>query len=260
MATIETKVDIDAEDLEKQEEQQQETLENKQDTNTVEVDEEESKGSDEQQNETEDNPNSEKVTEDEADSDKVIDDSVQQLKKSEDEASKTLSDKGIDYDALTKEYDEKGALSAETYKKLADAGFPKTVVDTYIKGIEATAEGYVQAVYAAAGGAENYAKIQRYVESKGSDAVNTFNDAVSNGSLATVKMLINGIQAEMKLRNGTAAKSILGKGSGVATAGYSTEADMVKAMDDPRYGVDDDYTENVTKRLSKSKFISFGRY
>lgn len=258
MATIETEVNVDAEVTE-EEAQQQENLENKQDTNTAEVEEEESKDTDEQQEENEDDLDSEKATEGKADSEKVLDDSVQQLKKSEDEASKTLADKGIDYDALTKEYDEKGELSADTYKKLADAGFPRTVVDTYIKGIEATAEGYVQAVYAAAGGAEEYAKLQRYVESKGSDSVDAFNDAVSNGSLATVKMLINGIQAEMKLRNGTTSKTIMGKGGSAVTSGFASEADMAKAMDDPRYGVDDAYTERVTKRLSKSKFITFGR-
>ena len=37
------------------------------------------------------------------------------------------------------------------------------------------------------------------------------------------------------------------------------EIDMDKAMDDPRYGVDEEYTKQVTKRLSKSKFFSFGR-
>ena len=79
-----------------------------------------------------------------------------------------------------------------------------------------------------------------------------------NGSLSTVKMLINGFKAEMTLRNGTQKASVLGSGSPAGTSGFANEADMDKAMDDPRYGVDEEYTKQVTKRLSKSKFFSFG--
>lgn len=262
MATIETQVDFDAENLEQQEEQQQETqLENKEtDTQQEGAKEQQQDGSDDSKEGAEDGAETEQEqTEENADSTNTIDKTLEDTKKSVDDAAKTLSDKGIDYNALTKEYEEKGELSADTYKQLADAGFPKAVVDTYIRGIEAANEGYAQAIYAAAGGQKEYNKLTEYVKSKGQDAVKDFNDAVMNGSVGTMKMIISGLQAEMKLRNGTASKTILGKGGSVAPTGFATEADMTKAMDDPRYGVDEAYTENVTKRLAKSKFISFGR-
>ena len=114
-------------------------------------------------------------------------------------------------------------------------------------------------MYAAAGGKDEYGKLSKYIESKGQDAVDGFNDAVMNGSLATVKMLIAGFKAEMTLRNGTQKASVLGGNSSVNSGGFANEAAMEKAMDDPRYGVDEEYTKTVTKRLSKSKFFSFGR-
>ena len=144
-------------------------------------------------------------------------------------------------------------------KKLADAGYPKAVVDTYIRGIEAANEAFVNSVYTVAGGKAEYDKLSNYIQSKGKDAVEGFNDALMNGSLSTVKMLINGFKAEMTLRNGTQKASVLGSGSPAGTSGFANEADMDKAMDDPRYGVDEEYTKQVTKRLSKSKFFSFGR-
>ena len=240
MATIEVQEPV--------EEQEQ------QDTNT-ETDTEVKDEVEEQEEPTED---SEKEDE-KADESKALEETLKSTKESVDEAAKTLSEKGIDYNALTQEYEEKGVLSDETYKKLADAGYPKAVVDTYIRGIEAVNEGFTTAVYAAAGGKEEYGKIAKYIESKGQDAVDGFNDAVMNGSLSTVKMLLAGFKAEMTLRNGTQKASVLGGGTGASTSGFANEAAMEKAMDDPRYGVDEEYTKMVTKRLSKSKFFSFGR-
>lgn len=255
MATIE--VQEPAENTEQAEEQQQEQQEQQQQEQQQEnntTDENSDDGNSDDTKEPAETNNEEK-----ADESKVVEDTIKATKESVEEAAKTLSEKGIDYGALTTEYEEKGALSEDTYKKLADAGYPKAVVDTYIRGIEAANEAFVNSVYTAAGGKTEYDKLSNYIQSKGKDAVEGFNDALMNGSLSTVKMLINGFKAEMTLRNGTQKASVLGSGSPAGTSGFANEADMDKAMDDPRYGVDEEYTKQVTKRLSKSKFFSFGR-
>lgn len=255
MATIE--VQEPAENTEQAEEQQQEQQEQQQQEQQQEnntTDENSDDGNSDDTKEPAETNNEEK-----ADESKVVEDTIKATKESTEEAAKTLSEKGIDYGALTTEYEEKGALSEDTYKKLADAGYPKAVVDTYIRGIEAANEAFVNSVYTAAGGKTEYDKLSNYIQSKGKDAVEGFNDALMNGSLSTVKMLINGFKAEMTLRNGTQKASVLGSGSPAGTSGFANEADMDKAMDDPRYGVDEEYTKQVTKRLSKSKFFSFGR-
>lgn len=261
MATIE--VQEPAENTEQAEEQQQQEQEQQQEqqqeTNTTDEknigdDENSDDGNSEDAKEPAETNNEEK-----ADESKAVEDTIKATKESTEEAAKTLSEKGIDYGALTTEYEEKGALSEDTYKKLADAGYPKAVVDTYIRGVEAANEAFVNSVYTAAGGKTEYDKLSNYIQSKGKDAVEGFNDALMNGSLSTVKMLINGFKAEMTLRNGTQKASVLGGGSPAGTSGFANEADMDKAMDDPRYGVDEEYTKQVTKRLSKSKFFSFGR-
>ena len=254
MATIEVQEPAEnteqAEEQQQQEQQQQE--QQQQENNTT--DENSDDGNSDDTKEPAETNNEEK-----ADESKVVEDTIKATKESVEEATKTLSEKGIDYGALTTEYEEKGALSEDTYKKLADAGYPKAVVDTYIRGVEAANEAFVNSVYTVAGGKAEYDKLSNYIQSKGKDAVEGFNDALMNGSLSTVKMLINGFKAEMTLRNGTQKASVLGSGSPAGTSGFANEADMDKAMDDPRYGVDEEYTKQVTKRLSKSKFFSFGR-
>ena len=249
MATIE--VQEPAENTEQAEEQQQDQQEQQQ-----EQQQEENNTTDENSNDDNSDDTKEPAetnNEEKADESKVVEDTIKATKESVEEATKTLSEKGIDYGALTTEYEEKGALSEDTYKKLADAGYPKAVVDTYIRGIEAANEAFVNSVYTVAGGKAEYDKLSNYIQSKGKDAVEGFNDALMNGSLSTVKMLINGFKAEMTLRNGTQKASVLGSGSPAGTSGFANEADMDKAMDDPRYGVDEEYTKQVTKRISKYK-------
>ena len=257
MATIE--VQEPAENTEQAEEQQQQEQQEQQ---QEQQQQQENNTTDENSNDDNSDDTKEPAetnNEEKADESKVVEDTIKATKESVEEATKTLSEKGIDYGALTTEYEEKGALSEDTYKKLADAGYPKAVVDTYIRGIEAANEAFVNSVYTVAGGKAEYDKLSNYIQSKGKDAVEGFNDALMNGSLSTVKMLINGFKAEMTLRNGTQKASVLGSGSPAGTSGFANEADMDKAMDDPRYGVDEEYTKQVTKRLSKSKFFSFGR-
>lgn len=257
MATIEVQEPVET-DVDETMEQQQEQQETTDETNTDKVETN-------TDNETSDEGNSDdtkepaETNEEKADESKVVEETLKATKESVDEATKTLSEKGIDYGALTTEYEEKGALSDDTYKQLADAGYPKAVVDTYIRGIEAANEAFVNSVYNIAGGKAEYDKLSNYIQSKGADAVEGFNDALMNGSLSTVKMLVNGFKAEMTLRNGTQKASVLGSGNPAGTSGFANEAAMDKAMDDPRYGVDEEYTKQVTKRLSKSKFFSFGR-
>lgn len=260
MATIEVQEPAEnTEQAEEQQQQEQQQQEQQQENNTIdEKNTGDDENSDDDGNSDDTKDPAETNNEEKADESKVVEDTIKATKESTEEAAKTLSEKGIDYGALTTEYEEKGALSEDTYKKLADAGYPKAVVDTYIRGVEAANEAFVNSVYTAAGGKTEYDKLSNYIQSKGKDAVEGFNDALMNGSLSTVKMLINGFKAEMTLRNGTQKASVLGSGSPAGTSGFANEADMDKAMDDPRYGVDEEYTKQITKRLSKSKFFSFG--
>lgn len=259
MATIEVQEPAEnTEQAEEQQQQEQQEQQQQENNTTAEKNTGDDENSDDGNSEDAKEP-AETNNEEKADESKAVEDTIKATKESTEEAAKTLSEKGIDYGALTTEYEEKGALSEDTYKKLADAGYPKAVVDTYIRGVEAANEAFVNSVYTAAGGKTEYDKLSNYIQSKGKDAVEGFNDALMNGSLSTVKMLINGFKAEMTLRNGTQKASVLGSGSPAGTSGFTNEADMDKAMDDPRYGVDEEYTKQVTKRLSKSKFFSFGR-
>lgn len=172
--------------------------------------------------------------------------------------NKVLTDKGINFDTLTNEYNEKGALSEETYKALEEGGFPKSVVDAYIAGQVALADQYTNTVINYAGGQEGFTKVTEFIKAEGAGAVKAYNDLIDSGNLPAIKMYIEGVQAKMTLRNGTSNPSVLGGGS-VQVGGYESAEAMMVAMNDKRYGLDAKYTQEVQTKMAKSQFIKFNR-
>ncbi|PWM76700.1 MAG: hypothetical protein DBY32_11280 [Phascolarctobacterium sp.] len=184
---------------------------------------------------------------------------IQEQQQAIEDAKGVLNEKGLDYDALTKEYEEHGTLSNQTYADLAKAGFSKTMVDTFIAGIEASNDRFVNTVYGYAGGEQEYQKVAQYISSKGKADVDSFNALLETGNLSAIKMVIAGAKAEMTLRNGTTQPSVLGGASGAQVGGFANEIEMTKAMSDARYGTDDNYTKTVQEKLAKSAFIQFNK-
>lgn len=165
-----------------------------------------------------------------------------------------LSSKGVDFDALSAEYDKNGSLSEDSLKKLEDAGYPKSVVSAYIAGLEATAEKFVNDVVSHVGGVEKYQQIAQFISASGQ--ADAFNSLLEKGNIAEIKLALDGIQARMQARTGTTGRSILGGGnSGSKQIGFNSKAEMVKAMSDKRYGRDRSYTMEIQRKVMNSSFI-----
>lgn len=188
------------------------------------------------------------------DSVEAVEKDIKEQYKAQEDIKADLAGKGVDFDALSKEYEENGSLSEESMKALDKAGYPKSAVQAFIKGFEATAGSYTQAVYKMAGGEEAYGKLCQFIKGLGDEEVNAFNETIMNGSLSQLGVMIEGYKARMTTKYGTNNRSILG-GAGVATKGFNSEAAMVKAMNDPRYGNDPAYTEKVQRMTMQSSFM-----
>lgn len=182
-----------------------------------------------------------------------VDETTQSLQ----DAEKLVAAKGFDYATLTKEYEENGKLSDATYKALEEKGLPKEMVETFIRGLEATSQLFNKTVYEYAGGVKEFEKLQKYVEAQGEESVKGFNQMIESCNLQGIKLLIKGIKAEMTLKNGTQNSSVLGSGNVGSVSGFTNEAEWIKAVDDPRYGEDEAYTKRVAERLMKSSFVEY---
>lgn len=186
---------------------------------------------------------------------KEVEDGVKEQQKAEQEVKNDLSAKGVDYDALAKEYEENGKLSDESMKALKGAGYPESVVNAFIKGFEAQVNEFTNAVYKIAGGEAEYGKLCNFIKGLGEADVQAFNETINSGSLTQLAALINGYKAQMTTKYGTSNRSILGGANTVETKGFNSKDAMVKAMNDPRYGTDMAYTEKVQRMTMQSTFL-----
>lgn len=180
---------------------------------------------------------------------------IQNQLKADEDAKKDLEAKGVDFNAIANEYETNGALGAETLAQLEKAGYPKSVVDAYIAGMEATAEKFESTVFGYAGGQEQFQQLAQFVKSMGQSYVDAFNTTIQTGNLTQIQIAINGFKAQMTSKFGSANRSIIGCGLGpVGVQGFDSKASMVSAMSDPRYGRDPGYTREVQSRTMKTNF------
>jgi hypothetical protein len=180
---------------------------------------------------------------------------IQTQIKAEEDAKKDLAAKGVDFNAIAAEYESNGTLSADTLGKLEKAGYPKSVVDAYIAGMEATAARFESQVYDYAGGKEAFQQMTQFVQGLGNEYVNAFNKVIETGDLTQIRIAIQGFKSQMAAKYGTTNRTIMGNSTSTKTAqGFTSRSEMVKAMSDPRYLRDPQYTKEVRAKTALTNF------
>ena len=180
-----------------------------------------------------------------------------QQQQATEELQKDLAERNVDFKSLEEEYTKNGQLSSASLEALANAGYPKEVVDAYISGVEATQEKFYNAVVGFAGGEDEYRQVAQFVSSQGDKAVQDFNDTINTGNLGVINMVIQGVKANMKAVNGTNNQVILGQSTGGTadnTNAYLSKQQMLDAMNDPRYDKDPIYRKQVEQKIINSNF------
>lgn len=174
----------------------------------------------------------------------------------EQDAKKDLEAKGIQWDHLAQEYEATGTLSASSLADLEKAGYPRSVVDAYVKGMEATALQFENQVMEYAGGKEHFQQITGFIKSLGTPYINAFNTAIQSGDLTQIRVTLEGFKAQMAQKYGTNNRTILGKGyAQTGIKGFESKDEMTKAMSDKRYGRDPKYTKEIETKTARSKFL-----
>lgn len=187
----------------------------------------------------------------------TVQEAFAQQQQATEELQKDLAERNVDFKSLEEEYTKNGQLSSASLEALANAGYPKEVVDAYISGVEATQEKFYNAVVGFAGGEDEYRQVAKFVSSQGDKAVQDFNDTINTGNLGVINMVIQGVKANMKAVNGTTNQTILGQSTGGTadnTNAYLSKQQMLDAMNDPRYDKDPIYRKQVEQKIINSNF------
>lgn len=167
-----------------------------------------------------------------------------------------LSKKGVDWADLEKTYTETGELTETQLKALEQAGYPKSVVDAYIRGMEAEYDRLARHVVESAGGQEEFTKLQTFASQQNAEYKKMWNDTMNSGNVMAIQTMLRGIRADMVQTMGSSNPTIVGGSGAVSTnAGFNSKQEMVTAMADPRYGKDKAYTREIEQKVINSKLF-----
>lgn len=172
------------------------------------------------------------------------------------DAANALQSRGLDFNAFSAEYENSGGLSEASYKKLADAGIPKEVVDAYIAGQEAQANLMVSEVHQAVGGTESYSQmIQWAAQNLSPSEIDAYNAVASTGDINVAKLAAEGLYRRYTEAVGTNRPMINGSTSPVSTDVFQSTAQVTEAMRDPRYRADPAYRRAVAEKIARSNIL-----
>jgi uncharacterized protein YbaA (DUF1428 family) len=169
------------------------------------------------------------------------------------EVADVLDKAGVDFNSLQNEYSEEGKLSEQAYEKLEKAGFPKSLVDSWIAGQQAMANDMQSQVFGSVGGEENYNQMVEWAADNLPQAdIDSFNKAVDSGDINMINFAVNGLAARYRSEVGTEPRLIQGETSGTSGGSFQSAAELTAAMRDPRYQKDPAYRKSVADKLQRS--------
>jgi len=131
-------------------------------------------------------------------------------------------------------------------------GYPKDMVDTYIKGMQSAQTADAGEVMEVAGGKEGYADLTDWArDSLDIKELELYNQMVGT-STDNAKMAVEWLQSKREAMDGSEPQLLSGKSSAASKDEFRSTAEVVAAMKDQRYGKDSAYTKDVEEKLGRS--------
>ena len=156
------------------------------------------------------------------------------------------------FETYVSEFQAKGELSTESYQALDKLGVSRDLVDSYIEGRKSTATAQTDAIYAEVGGVAQYQAVIKWAaENLKADDVEQYNKIVQSGDVKQQAFAARSLLAQYRANNSAdPVRTIEGRrGASTGALPFASRAEMVAAMQDPRYQKDPAYRAQVITRL-----------
>ena len=186
------------------------------------------------------------------------------------EISNVFQEKGIDPYEINKHFhDSKGEITDEDYSQLEQAGFSKELVDAYLNG-RAVESGYLEAdsqtetevdisqrdvdsIQNSVGGAKEYTNIVSWAANNlPEEQVVAYDNLVASGNVEGINLALQGLKAQYDEAFGSEGRTLQGRAPRSNDGVYRSQAELMSAMNDPRYDYDEAYREDVLRKLENS--------
>ena len=167
-------------------------------------------------------------------------------------------------DASKEYYDNGNKLSPETLAKFSSLS-SQDLIKAYMEvqsnpefqqqpsdPVDITPQ-QVNQIKNAAGGEQAYANIVNWAKSNvNPDQLEAFNNVVNSGNIPAIQLAVSGLKAEYDNANGVEGRMVTGKTAPNNGAVFRSQAELVNAMNDPRYDNDPAYRQDVIEKLDRS--------
>jgi hypothetical protein len=156
------------------------------------------------------------------------------------------------FDKFSQEFASSGELAEESYAELETMGYPKEMVETYIKGMQSAQTADADAVMEVAGGKDGYQELTEWAKtSLENNELELYNQMVGTGT-DNAKMAVEWLQSKREAMEGSEPNLLSGKSQAPSKDEFRSTAEVVAAMKDARYGKDSAYTADVEAKLGRS--------
>ena len=160
------------------------------------------------------------------------------------------------------EFNSKGELSAETLAQFEQMS-SKELVQAYFEyeqGLPAMdapqsvelSQGDINTIQNSVGGEAAYQQLVGWAAQNFSEAeIQAFDNVVDSGNVAAINLALAGLQARYTDANGYEGNMIQGKAAAPADT-FKSQAEVVRAMSDPKYDRDPAYRDEIMQKLARS--------
>lgn len=194
-----------------------------------------------------------------------VEEASQMISQSEDGFNQMKADivnRGVAPDELSQmeaNFAANGDLTDQQWNRLAEVGYSKDFVQSYIRGQEAQATAYVTHFVNSVGGQDAFNTMVNTLKQSSPQMVGVLEQAICNRDLNTAKAIID---LAGNIRSQTygkpAQRTVASNAVPVNTApavqpeGFASKQEMVAAMHDKRYLRDAAYTNEVRQKVAYS--------
>lgn len=162
---------------------------------------------------------------------------------------------------LGREYSESGELPPEAMERLSSMD-PKQLIESYLQyqqratqaaQVQAMKQTEVNQIMDSVGGAEQYQNLVGWAaQNLGPEEVSQFNEVTNSQNPAAIRFAVEALNNRYKAAEGYEAPLVTGQKAASKSKGFRSQAELARAIADPRYSKDPAYRQDVEEKLARS--------
>jgi len=166
-------------------------------------------------------------------------------------------------EASAEYYANDNTVSPETIEKFSQMS-SKDIVNAYIEmqknqpaqqeaaPVEMT-DADINTIKNSVGGDQQYNNIVTWAgQNLDESSIAAFDGIVETGNTDAIKLAITGLKAQYENSNGYEGRMLTGKAPKTSNEGFRSQAEVVRAMSDPKYDQDPAYRQDILEKLDRS--------